>query len=56
MTIPPFTGCGVSEDLDPLITGLVSGGGNFVKLTQGSICTLTGSNNGCPPEEPTPET
>ena len=56
VTIPPFTGCGVTEDLDPLITGLVSGGGNFVKLTQGSICTLTGSNNGCPPEEPTPET
>lgn len=56
VTIPPFAGCGVSEDLDPLITGLVSGGDNFVKLTQGSICTLTGSHGGCPPEEPIPET
>jgi hypothetical protein len=56
VTIPPFSGCGVTEDLDPLITGMVSGGGNFVKLTQGSICTLTGANNGCPPEEPIPET
>jgi hypothetical protein len=56
VTIPPFRGCGATEDLDPLITGLVSGGGNFVKLTQGSICTLTGANNGCPPEEPVPET
>lgn len=56
VTIPPFTGCGVTEDLDPLLTGLVSGGGNFVKLTQGSICTLTGANGGCPPEEPVPET
>jgi hypothetical protein len=55
VTIPPFTGCGVDEDLDPLITGLVSGGGNFVKLTQGSICTLTGAHGGCPPEEPVPE-
>lgn len=56
VTIPPFTGCGVTEDLDQLLTGLVSGGGNFVKLTQGSICTLTGAHGGCPPEEPVPET
>jgi hypothetical protein len=56
ITIPPFRGCGVREDLDPLITGLVSGGDNFVKLTQGSICTLTGAHGGCPPEEPIPET
>ncbi|ONI84059.1 hypothetical protein ALI144C_15205 [Actinosynnema sp. ALI-1.44] len=26
--IPPFSGCGVTEDLDPLLTGLVSGPGN----------------------------
>jgi hypothetical protein len=55
VTIPPFTGCGVKEDLDPLITGLVSGDGNAVKLTQGSICTLTGAHGGCPPQEPVPE-
>ncbi|RLK53834.1 hypothetical protein [Actinokineospora cianjurensis] len=28
VTIPPFTGCGTTEDLDPLVTGLVSGPGN----------------------------
>ncbi|HEY0454163.1 DUF6801 domain-containing protein [Actinophytocola sp.] len=56
VTIPPFTGCGVTEDLDPLITGLVSGPGNFVKLTQGRICTLTGAGTGCPPIVPTPQT
>ncbi|SES47553.1 hypothetical protein [Actinokineospora terrae] len=27
VTIPPFTGCGTTEDLDPLVTGLVSGPG-----------------------------
>nr|CEL22974.1 hypothetical protein [Kibdelosporangium sp. MJ126-NF4]CTQ90113.1 hypothetical protein [Kibdelosporangium sp. MJ126-NF4] len=26
--IPPFSGCGVTEDLDPLLTGLISGPGN----------------------------
>jgi hypothetical protein len=56
VTIPPFTGCGVTEDLDPLITGLVSGPGNFVKLTQGPICTINGNNFGCPPHVPTPQT
>jgi hypothetical protein len=51
VTIPPFTGCGVTEDLDPLVTGLVSGPGNYLKMTQGQICTI---NNGlrCPPEVP----
>jgi Family of unknown function (DUF6801) len=56
VTIPPFTGCGVTEDLDPLITGLVSGPGNFVKLTQGPICTINGNNFGCPPKVPAPQT
>lgn len=33
--IPPFTGCGTKEDLDPLLTGLVSGPENelVTKLT-----------------------
>ncbi|OLF13615.1 DUF6801 domain-containing protein [Actinophytocola xanthii] len=52
VTIPPFSGCGAHEDLDPLITGLVSGPGNYVELIQGRICTLTGSQNGCPPRIP----
>lgn len=53
VTIPPFTGCGVTEDLDPLFTGTVAGPGNFAKLTQGSLCTLIG-NLGCPPPIPKP--
>jgi hypothetical protein len=38
ITIPPFTGCGVGENLDPLLTASISGPGNFVKLTQGPTC------------------
>jgi len=54
--IPPFTGCGVVEDVSPLLTGLISGPGNLVKLTQGEVCTMTGTvNRGCPPEEPEPQ-
>jgi len=53
ITIPPFTGCGVTEDLDPLFTGTVSGPGNFAKFTQGSLCTLIG-DLGCPPPIPKP--
>jgi hypothetical protein len=53
ITIPPFTGCGVTENLDPLFTGTVSGPGNFAKFTQGSLCTLIG-DLGCPPPIPKP--
>ena len=38
VTIPPFTGCGVGENLDPLLTAAISGPQNFVKLTQGPAC------------------
>ena len=38
ITIPPFTGCGVGENLDPLLTASISGPGNFVQLTQGPTC------------------
>ncbi|MFG2003297.1 DUF6801 domain-containing protein [Spirillospora sp. NPDC048911] len=37
-TIPPFAGCGVGEDLDPLFTGAIAGGGNLIKIRQGPIC------------------
>lgn len=53
VTIPPFTGCGVTEDLDPLLTGTVSGGGNYTKFTQGPLCTPVG-DLGCPPTIPKP--
>lgn len=55
VTIPPFSGCGVTEDLDPVFTGLISGPDNFVKLTQGPVCTIGGNNNGCPPVPPDPQ-
>jgi uncharacterized protein DUF6801 len=38
-TIPPFSGCGVGEDLDPLFDASISGPGNDMKLTQGMPCT-----------------
>lgn len=53
-TIPPFDGCGVTEDLDPLLTGLVSGPDNYVRMTQGELCPLTGSPRYCPPVKPDP--
>lgn len=52
VTIPPFSGCGASEDLDSIFTGLISGPGNYVKLTQGAVCYVTGNNKGCPPSPP----
>jgi hypothetical protein len=52
--IPPFSGCGVDEDLDPIITGLVSGPGNYVKMTQGPVCTII-SGLKCPPVVPVPQ-
>ncbi|WP_433572943.1 DUF6801 domain-containing protein [Streptomyces sp. CA-251247] len=38
MTIPPFSGCGVDEDLDPLFTSSVSGPGNYLKQVQAAPC------------------
>ena len=53
VTIPPFAGCGVTEDLDPLLTGSVSGPGNAVKLTQGTLCSPPDASF-CPPTVPVP--
>jgi hypothetical protein len=39
INVPPFTGCGVGENIDPIFNATVSGPGNIVKLTQGSLCT-----------------
>lgn len=35
VTIPPFTGCGTTEDLDPLVTAMASGPDNPVTVAQG---------------------
>ena len=53
VNIPAFTGCGVTENLDPLFTGAVSGERNFNELTQGALCPLIGTGT-CPPPIPVP--
>jgi hypothetical protein len=52
--IPPFSGCGVTDDLDPLLTGMVSGPGNFIKVIQGALCNPRPGvpQSVCPPREP----
>jgi hypothetical protein len=38
VTIPPFTGCGIGGDnLDPLLTGTISGPGNKIVQIQGNL-------------------
>lgn len=55
LTIPPFTDCGVGENLDALLTGSISGPGNFVKVTQGKLCGPSQPANWtCPPPVPKP--
>jgi Family of unknown function (DUF6801) len=54
VTIPPFSGCGSEEDLDPLLTQLISGPNNFVKMTQSKVCSL-GNGVNCPPVTPKPQ-
>ena len=55
VTIPRFTGCGVTENLDPLLTGSISGRGNFLKVTQGKLCGPSQPANwSCPPPVPKP--
>jgi hypothetical protein len=52
--IPELTGCGVTEDLDNILSRLVSGERNYVKMTQGVVCALSNAY-GCPPNIPTPQ-
>ncbi len=55
ITIPPFIKCGGTENLDPLLTGSISGPGNFVKMTQGKLCGPSQPANWtCPPPPPKP--
>jgi hypothetical protein len=38
VTVPPFTGCGTGGDnLDPLLTGMISGPGNKINQIQGNL-------------------
>jgi hypothetical protein len=55
LTIPAFTDCGVTENLDPLLTGSISGPGNYVLMTQGKLCGPSQPQNWtCPPPVPRP--
>ncbi|WUI01102.1 hypothetical protein OHR68_04585 [Spirillospora sp. NBC_00431] len=38
--VPAFSGCGVGEDLSPLLTATTSGPGNYVRVDSGKWCTL----------------
>ena len=51
-TIPPFTGCGVGENLDQIFTASVSGPGNYTQLTQGNLCTPPPNLYNCPAKPP----
>ncbi|HEY0805762.1 MAG TPA: DUF6801 domain-containing protein, partial [Pseudonocardiaceae bacterium] len=39
LTIPPFAGCGVTENLDPLLTAPLSGSGDLIRIVQGKPCS-----------------
>ena len=55
LIIPAFTDCGVTENLDPLLTGSISGPGNYVQMTQGKLCGPAQPQNWtCPPPVPKP--
>jgi hypothetical protein len=55
LTIPAFTHCGITENLDPLLTGSISGPGNFVLMTQGKLCGPSQPAAWtCPPPVPKP--
>jgi hypothetical protein len=42
VNIPPFKGCGVGENLDPVFNAAISGPRNFNLLTQGAVCFVLG--------------
>ena len=49
LEIPAFSGCGVQEDLSPLLTASVSGAGNYVDIQSGTWCMPTAppAESGC---------
>jgi hypothetical protein len=56
LTIPAFTDCGVTQNLDPLLTGSISGPGNYVLMTQGKLCGPAHPQGWtCPPPVPKPK-
>jgi hypothetical protein len=56
LTIPAFTDCGVTQNLDPLLTGSISGPGNYQLMTQGKLCGPAHPQGWtCPPPVPKPK-
>ncbi|MGW5412557.1 hypothetical protein [Actinomadura geliboluensis] len=54
--IPAFAGCGVTEDLSPILTASVSGTGNYANLESGIWCKIT-DGTGCVNDQgPLPQT
>lgn len=53
VTIPPFSGCGVGEDLDDIFTASLSGVTNYVKQIQGAPCIPVNGSNCTAENEPT---
>jgi hypothetical protein len=51
LTIPPFAGCGVTENLDPLLTAPLSGAGDLIRIIQGTPCSSFIPS--CVPKPPT---
>jgi hypothetical protein len=53
LKIPSFSGCGVTEDLSPILTASVSGSGNYAKAETGTWCAVVAGTNcingGAPP-------
>ncbi|MEU5991365.1 hypothetical protein ABZ806_20550 [Spirillospora sp. NPDC047418] len=45
LEIPSFSGCGVTEDLSPILTASVSGSGNYASVETGHWCTVAGGAN-----------
>ena len=50
-TIPAFTGCGVTENLNPILTDFISGPNSVINLVQGGLGTFKPPRNctGCTP-------
>ncbi|QKW38625.1 hypothetical protein HUT06_35225 [Actinomadura sp. NAK00032] len=56
LKIPAFSGCGVTEDLSPLLTASVSGSGNYVNAEAGLWCNPVTGQNCVDGVAPPPET
>jgi len=48
VSIPPFTGCGVGENLDSIFTATVSGPDNGILMSQGFPCYEDATTHICP--------